>query len=62
MVLASEPMDDDVRWQLIPPGELIHVNTGLHVNRRLALPDPPKIQLDRAQLSAAAAAAQHPST
>ncbi|HEU4363225.1 MAG TPA: class II glutamine amidotransferase [Mycobacterium sp.] len=60
VVVATEPMDDDPRWQLIEPGELIHIDAGLHINRRLAIPNPPKFQLDRAQLSSVAAASQQP--
>lgn len=62
VVIASEPMDDDPRWQLIAPGELVHVDADLNVTRELVLADPPKFQLDRAQLSAVADAAQHPWT
>ncbi|MGF2951811.1 class II glutamine amidotransferase, partial [Mycobacterium sp. THU-M116] len=29
VVFASEPMDDDPRWQLMEPGELIHVDADL---------------------------------
>ncbi|MEZ0365307.1 class II glutamine amidotransferase [Mycobacterium sp. pUA109] len=60
VVFASEPMDDDPRWQLIAPGELVHVDAGLHITRDLVLPDPPSHQLRRADLSSVAAAAQHP--
>lgn len=60
VVIASEPMDDDPRWQAIAPGELVHVDAGLQITRELVLPDPPQHQLRRAELSALAAAAQHP--
>ncbi|WP_343600749.1 class II glutamine amidotransferase [Mycobacterium sp.] len=59
VVFASEPMDDDPRWQLIAPGELVHVDAGLQVSRNLVLPDPPRHQLRQEDLSAAAQAAQH---
>lgn len=45
VVFASEPMDDDPRWQLMEPGELIHVDADLHISRSLALPVPPRHQL-----------------
>jgi len=59
VVFASETMDDDPRWQLIAPGELVHVNAELQISRDLVLPDPPRHQLRRADLSPAAEAAQH---
>jgi glutamine amidotransferase len=59
VVFASEPMDDDARWQLIGSGELVHVDAKLQVNRELVLPDPPRHQLRREDLSAAVQAAQH---
>ncbi len=58
VVFATEPMDDDPRWQPLPPGELVHVDADLTVTRRLVLPDPPRHRLTRGQLSATAAAAQ----
>lgn len=47
VVFASEAMDDDPRWQLIAPGELIHVNAALQISRDVVLPDPPRHQLTR---------------
>jgi predicted glutamine amidotransferase len=61
VVFASEPMDDDPRWRLIDPGELIHVDAGLQISRDLVLPDSPRHQLRREDLSAAVEAAQHTS-
>ncbi|GFG74916.1 class II glutamine amidotransferase [Mycobacterium botniense] len=61
VVFASEPMDDDPRWRLLSPGELIHVDATLQITSRLALPDPPAHQLRREDLSPAAQAAQHES-
>jgi predicted glutamine amidotransferase len=59
VVFASEPMDDDRRWQLIAPGELVHVDAQLRVDRGVVLPDPPRHQLRRDDLSSAVQAAQH---
>lgn len=61
IVFASEPMDDDPRWRLIEPGELVHVDSGLQLTRKLLLPDPPKHQLRREDLSPAVEVAQHTS-
>jgi predicted glutamine amidotransferase len=61
VVFASEPMDDDPRWQLLAPGELVHVDAGLRITRSVVLPDPPAHQLHRADLSAPVQRAQHTS-
>ena len=60
VVFATEPMDDATRWQLIQPGELIHVDAGLQINRDLVLPDPPRHQLRPQDLNPAALASLHP--
>lgn len=59
VVFASEPMDDDPRWRLLAPGELVHVDAGLQIKCDVVLPDPPRHQLRRQDLSLAAQAAQH---
>jgi glutamine amidotransferase len=51
VVFASEPMDDDPRWRLIAPGELVHVDAELQISTRHVLPDPPKHQLRREDLT-----------
>jgi predicted glutamine amidotransferase len=60
VVFATEPMDDAARWQLIEPGELIHVDAGLQISRDLVLPDPPRHRLRPEDLSSAALASLHP--
>ena len=60
VVFASEPMDDDEKWQLLEPGVVVHVEAGLSITRRELLPHPPKHQLTLGELSAKAAASQHP--
>ncbi|OBI02300.1 class II glutamine amidotransferase [Mycobacterium scrofulaceum] len=59
VVFATERMDDDDRWRLLEPGELVHVDAALRVDRRLILPDPPAHLLRRAELSASVREAQH---
>lgn len=59
VVLATEPMDDDPRWCLLAPGELVHVDAGLQVNRSVVLPDPPRRLLRRDELSNPVERAQH---
>jgi glutamine amidotransferase len=51
VVFASESMDDDPRWRLIAPGELVHVDAALQLSSRHVLPDPPKHQLRREDLT-----------
>jgi predicted glutamine amidotransferase len=58
VLFASEPMDDD-DWQLLAPGELVHVDADLQISRRVAFPHPPKHQLRHEDLTAQAAASQH---
>ena len=60
VLFASEPMDDD-DWQLLAPGELVHVNADLQIDCRIAFRDPPKHQLRHEDLTAQAAASQHAS-
>lgn len=60
VVFATEPMDDAARWQLLEPGELVHVDAGLQISRDLVLPDPPRHQLRPEDLSPAAQASLHP--
>src|ERR1700722_19030665 len=42
VVFATEPMDNDPRWARLEPGELVHVDATLQINRNLVLPDPPR--------------------
>jgi glutamine amidotransferase len=52
-------MDDDPRWRLLAPGELVHVDSALQITSDVVLPDPPRHQLRPADLNATAQAAQH---
>ncbi len=61
VVFASERMDDDPRWRLLEPGEVVHVDSALQVTSDVVLPDPPRHQLSLADLNATAHAAQHTS-
>jgi predicted glutamine amidotransferase len=62
VVFATERMDDDPRWSLISPGELVHVDAELRVTRDLVLPDPPTHLLRQSDLSVRAQQAQHTGT
>jgi len=59
VVFASKRMDDDPRWRLLEPGELVHVDSALKITSDVVLPDPPRHQLGLADLNATAHAAQH---
>ena len=60
VVFATEPMGAGQRWQLITAGELVHVDADLAITREVVFPDPPTHPLRHADLSLAAARAQHP--
>lgn len=59
VVLATEPMDDDPRWRLLHPGELVHVDGSLQISRTMILPDRPRHLLRREDLSVPVEDAQH---
>lgn len=59
VVFATERMDDDARWRLLEPGELVHVDAALRIDRRLILADPPAHLLRRAELSVPVQEGQH---
>ncbi|MFD8389063.1 class II glutamine amidotransferase [Streptomyces sp. NPDC059680] len=58
VVVASEPMDENPHWQLMAPGELLHVDADLQVTSRIAVPDPPARPLTLSDLRPQAAASQ----
>lgn len=59
VVFATEPMDDDPRWYLLEPGELVYVDTDLDITRTMVLPDPPRTQVRRDDLTQPVFRAQH---
>ncbi len=59
VVFATEVMDDEPRWRLLPAGELFHVDAGLQIHRSMILPDPPKHLLRREDLSSPVEESQH---
>ena len=60
LMVASEPMDADPGWRLLDPGELLHVDSDLHVETTTAFPEPPRQLLSRADLDPRTEASQHP--
>ena len=59
VVFATERMDEDPRWRLLEPGELVHVAPDMRIERTMILPHPPAYRLRRAELSAPVQDAQH---
>ena len=58
VVIASEPMDENPRWRLLAPGELLHVDDALTLRSTIAIEHPPRHPLTLADLEPRAAAAQ----
>lgn len=58
VVVASERMDDDPRWRLLEPGELLHVGPELTTSSTRILRRGPAHRLTAADLGAEAAASQ----
>jgi predicted glutamine amidotransferase len=58
VVVASERMDDDPGWQVVRPGELVHVDGRLEVSRRIIIDHAPRHPLNLDDLGVQAAASQ----
>jgi glutamine amidotransferase len=58
VVVATERMDEDPRWRLLDPGELVHVEPGPRMSSRTVLTRPPAHQMTHTDLHPHAAAAQ----
>jgi glutamine amidotransferase len=41
IVVASEPMDEDLGWEEVASGELVHIGPDLQVHREVILDEPP---------------------
>jgi predicted glutamine amidotransferase len=41
VVIASEKLDGEGGWQMLAPGELVHVRQDLSISRTVAVPEPP---------------------
>jgi glutamine amidotransferase len=42
IVVASEPMDEDLGWEELASGELVHIGPDLELHREIILDDPPR--------------------
>jgi glutamine amidotransferase len=60
VIVASEPMDEDVGWRELRSGELVHVDADLNVDVKTVIDRPPMHQLTLADLGENAAASQRP--
>jgi glutamine amidotransferase len=60
VIVASEPMDEDVGWRPLAPGELIHVRPAVGLASSIVLDGPPAHRLTLDDLEPHAAAAQAP--
>lgn len=60
VVVATERMDEDPAWQLLAPGELVHVGPGPVITSRTGALPPPAHPLTLADLHSRARAAQAP--
>ncbi|MEU7769118.1 class II glutamine amidotransferase [Nocardia sp. NPDC049190] len=58
VVVASERMDAEPGWRALAPGELLHVDSQLHIRSRTVIDSAPRHMLSLAQLSPGAAASQ----
>jgi predicted glutamine amidotransferase len=58
VVLASERMDEDPGWRLLESGELLHIDSALHVSSERILERPPARALTLEDLSPKAKASQ----
>jgi glutamine amidotransferase len=58
VIFASEQMDEDAGWCDLAPGELVHVDQQLNVERTVIAPEPPRHQLTLEDLGVRAAASQ----
>ncbi|MDQ4492006.1 class II glutamine amidotransferase [Sinomonas sp. ASV486] len=58
VLVATEPMADDPRWEMMEPGTLLHVGSDLTTTRTFPFPDHPRRRLTLNDLDPAAAASQ----
>ena len=50
-VIASERMDTNPDWRLLKSGELVHVDSALHVTSTIAIPYPPVHMIDLSKMT-----------
>ncbi len=59
IVIASEPMDEDLGWEEVGSGELLHIGPELELHREVVLPEPPRKPLSLTGRAADSQAQEH---
>ena len=59
VVVASEPMDEDLGWEELAPGELLHIGPDLELHRETILSHPPRKPLSLSGRAADSQAQEH---
>jgi predicted glutamine amidotransferase len=59
VIVASEPMDEDLGWEEIASGELVHIGPDLHLHREIVLDEPPRKPLSLSGRAADSHAQEH---
>ena len=59
VVVASEPMDEDLGWEELASGELLHIAPDLELHREIILADPPRKPLSLSGRAADSQAQEH---
>jgi glutamine amidotransferase len=59
ILVASEPMDEDLGWEELASGELLHVGPELELEREIILDEPPKKPLSLTGRAADSQAQEH---
>lgn len=59
IVVASEPMDEDLGWEEVASGELVHVGPDLELHREIILDEPPRKPLSLSGRAADSQAQEH---
>jgi predicted glutamine amidotransferase len=59
IVVASEPMDEDLGWEEVASGELLHIGPDLELHREIVLDEPPRKPLSLSGRAADSQAQEH---
>ncbi len=59
IVVASEPMDEDLGWEALASGELVHIGPDLELHREIILEEPPRKPLSLSGRAADSQAQEH---
>ena len=59
VVVASEPMDEDLGWEELASGELVHIGPDLELHREIIIDEPPRKPLSLTGRAADSQAQEH---